>query len=538
MRKRTQYFICASLFIILNSSFIIPYPAHAQHWWTGWSQQTGLALCLHQINSSPGEGEGDRREAVGEGYAYELYSPLQTSDPIPVSKWSLQGDTLRLECASIGLKMTLIHSCSSPILGREMPVASRAEPLCVREAVVEGCVWSGTWRQGLLKEAITFRPSDTLYQLRRPQTPLPPYRFSEETVTADYTDSQGNAVHLEGTLTYPSFSSPSQGEGDRRKAVVEGCVKYPCLLLVSGSGQQNRDEELFFHKPFLVLADYLASRGIAVLRYDDRGIVASGCSPVSGELSEGLRGRCLDSADTRLFSEDAEAMFNALKTNPHIDPNRLGIGGHSEGGAIAPMVAARNKDVKFVVILAGQGCTGLEVLVQQNEALYRAKGISDSLVAIRTRCMREIFTTTAETRQAASPLTVKDYQSIIAKHTANLTKEQIDSIDLKKGAAYALKQQLDSRWMRSFLTLDPTDYLPKVKCPVLALNGSKDCQVLSRPNLDRIHQLCPQAICRELQNLNHLFQHCETGGSDEYIQIEETFAPEAMKALADWLLSL
>ena len=519
MRKRTQYFICASLFLLSHFSF--PYPAHAQHWWTGWSQQTGLALCLHQINSSPCEGEGDRREAVGEGYAYELYSPLQTSDPIPVSKWSLQGDTLRLECATIGLKMTLIHSCSSPILGEgDRP-----------NGVVEGCVWSGTWRQGLLKEAITFRPSDTLYQLRRPQTPLPPYRFNEETITTDYTDSQGNAVHLEGTLTYPSFSSPSQGEGDRRKAVVEGCVKYPCLLLVSGSGQQNRDEELFFHKPFLVLADYLASRGIAVLRYDDRGIGASGCSPVSGELSEGLRGRCLDSADTRLFSEDAEAMFNALKTNPHIDANRLGIGGHSEGGAIAPMVAARNKDVKFVVMLAGQGCTGLEVLVQQNEALYRAKGVSDSLVAIRTRCMRELFGLSKES-------SVKDYQAVILRHTANLTKEQIDSIDLKKGAAYALKQQLDSRWMRSFLTLAPTDYLPKVKCPVLALNGSKDCQVLSRPNLDRIHQLCPQAICRELQNLNHLFQHCETGGSDEYIQIEETFAPEAMKALADWLLSL
>ncbi len=360
--------------------------AHAQ-WWTGWSQQTGLALCIHQTDNS-----------------FELYSPLQTSDPIPVSKWSLRNDTLRLECSSIGFKATLTKRDSS---------------------------WTGTWRQGLLKESITFHPADTLYQLRRPQTPQPPYRFNEETITADYTDSQGNAVHLEGTLSYPKGAGP-----------------YPTLVLVSGSGQQNRDEEIFFHKPFLVLADYLASRGIAVLRYDDRGVGAS-----TGPL---------DSADTYLFAEDAEAMFNALRNNPHVDTNRLGIGGHSEGGAIAPMVAARNKDVKFVVMLAGQGCTGLEVLMQQNEALYHVKGVSDSLVAVRTRCMRELFGLPKES-------SVKDYQAVILRHTSGLSKEQIDSIDLKKGTAYALKQQLGTRWMQTFLHLDPAEYLPKVKCKILAL---------------------------------------------------------------------
>ncbi len=432
--------------------------AHAQYWWTGWSQQTGLVLCIHQTDSS-----------------YELYSPLQTSDPIPVSKWSLQGDTLRLECASIGFKTTLIKQDS---------------------------IWSGTWRQGIMKESITFHPSDTLYQLRRPQTPLPPYRFNEETVTTDYTDSQGNAIHLEGTLSVPYGST----------------LRYPCLMLVSGSGQQNRDEEILFHKPFLVLADYLASRGIAVLRYDDRGMGAS-----TGPL---------DSADTRLFAEDAEAMFNALKANSHIDLNRLGIGGHSEGGAIAPMVATRNKDVKFIVMLAGQGCTGLEVLVQQNEALFRAKGVSDSLVSIRTRCMRDLFGLPQES-------SVKDYQVVILRQTSGLTKEQIDSIDLRKGTAYTLKQQLDSRWMRTFLSLDPADYLPKVQCPILALQGSKDCQVVALPNIARIAELSRKNIhYRIFTGLNHLFQHCATGSPDEYVQIEETFAPEAMKAIADWILSL
>lgn len=436
--------------------------AHAQ-WWTGWSHQTGLALCIHQTNST-----------------YELYSPLQTSDPIPVTKWTLRNDTLRLECHGIGLKMTLAKMDDG---------------------------WNGTWRQGIMKEAITFRPADTLYQLRRPQTPHPPYSFDEETVSTDYVDSHGDSIHLEGTLSVP------RGDASRR---------YPCLVLVSGSGQQNRDEEIMQHKPFLVLADYMASRGIAVLRYDDRGVGAS-----TGPL---------DSADTHLFAEDAEAMFNALKSNPRVDPSHLGIGGHSEGGAIAPMVAAHNKEVKFVVMLAGQGCTGLDVLLQQNDAIYRAKGLDDSLLAIRNDCMRDLFNLAIKS-PSHSP-SQKDYQTVISRHTATLTKEQVDSLGLGRGAAYQMKQQLSNHWMRSFLTLDPAEYLPHVNCPVLALCGSKDCQVLAEPNLRRIKELCPQADCRTLPGLNHLFQHCSTGSPDEYIMIEETFAPEAMQAIADWILAL
>ena len=430
--------------------------AHAQ-WYTGMSQKTGLALCIHLTDS-----------------AAELYSPMQSADPIPASSWSLEGNNLSLECKSIGLKMNLTRRDSTFV---------------------------GYWKQSFLKEDITFYPTDTLFQLRRPQTPQPPYRFDEETVTADYTDSQGNHVHLEGTLTIPRGSA----------------TRYPCLVLVSGSGQQNRDEEIFQHKPFLVLADHLASRGIAVLRYDDRGMGAS-----TGPL---------DSVDTRLFAEDAEAMFNALKGTPHVDPARLGIGGHSEGGAIAPMVAARNKDVKFVVMLAGQGCTGGDVMLQQNEAIYRASGLSESLLAVRMACMHELFSMPAGSSQ-------KDYKAVLARHTASLSKEQVDSVGLGRGTAAAIKQQLDSRWMQTFLTLDPAEYLPKVKCPVLALNGSKDTQVLPHPNQQRVKQLCPKADCRTLPDLNHLFQHCTTGSPDEYILIEETFAPEAMQAIADFILKI
>ena len=266
-----------------------------------------------------------------------------------------------------------------------------------------------------------------------------------------------------------------------------------------------------------MLADYLASRGIAVLRYDDRGVGAS-----KGEVEK---------ADTRLFAEDAEAMFNAVKDNKHIDPTRLGIGGHSEGGAIAPMVAARNKEVKFVVMLAGQGCTGLDVMLQQNEAIYRSTGVSPRLCAVRVACMRELFALPADSK-------TKDYQAVILRHIDGLTKEEADSIGLKKSIAPTLKQQMDSRWMQAFLTLDPAGYLPKVTCPVLALNGSVDCQVIAEPNQQRIKQLCPQADCRTLPGLNHLFQHSKKGSPDEYMLIEETFAPEALQVLGDWILTL
>ena len=427
--------------------------AQAQ-WYNAPSHKTGLILSLHVTDT-----------------AVNLYSPLQSADPIPASQWSLSGDTLRVDCKSIGFKAVLTRRDSTLV---------------------------GYWKQGILKEDITFLPADTLFSLQRPQTPQPPYAFEEQTVTADYTDSQGNPVHLEGTLTHPRTGGP-----------------FPTLVLVSGSGQQNRDEELFQHRPFLVLADYLARLGIAVLRYDDRGVGAS-----TGPL---------DSADTRLFAEDAEAMFRALKGNPHVDPARLGIGGHSEGGAIAPMVAARNKDVKFVVMLAGQGCTGLDVMLQQNEALYRASGLSDRLLAVRVAAMRELLTMPAGSKQ-------KDYKAVIDRHTAGLTKAEIDSVGLGRGSAAAMKQQLESRWMQSFLTLDPAEYLPKVKVPVLALNGAKDRQIVCQPNLQRVKALCPQADCRELPNLNHLFQHCTTGGTDEYLLIEETFAPEAMQAIVDFIL--
>lgn len=352
-----------------------------------------------------------------------------------------------------------------------------------------------------MREKITFDPADTLYQLRRPQTPLKPYRFEEETIAVDYVDRRGDSIHLEGTLTYP-----------------KGGGRFPTLVLVSGSGQQNRDEELYLHKPFLVLADYLASRGIATLRYDDRGVGDS-------------RGT-LDSADTYTFSEDAEAMLMAASKNKHVNARRLGIGGHSEGGAIAPMVAARSGAARYVVMLAGLGTTGLKLLVQQNEALFRARGVSERLCQVRAGCMREVFALPQGSDW-------KDYQTVILRHTAGLTEAQIDSIELKKGVAYAMQQQMAMPWMQAFMRLDPADYLPKVKVPMLVLQGLKDRQVPAMANLMEINRLTEGRAKNEVfAGLNHLFQHCQTGDVYEYVQIEETFAPEAMEKIADFILNL
>ena len=569
--NKLRLIVCIS--IIFNFQFSIFNSSRAQ-WWTGWSQKTSLAICLHQADST-----------------YELYSPLQSPEPIAVTRWSLSGDTLRLECASIGLKMTLKRCSPSPTT----PTSCSPSQGELSEGL-RG--WQGTWRQGLLREPITLLPADTLYQLRRPQTP--PHRYTEETLTVDYVDSHGDSIHLEGTLTLPlghsstelgvpqattshTTPTPASHPTSTELGVPRGTASHPspasrppstshttqplshsatqlpshptstelgvprgtasrttqppshsatplphpCLMLVSGSGQQNRDEELFHHRPFLVLADYLAAHGIATFRYDDRGVGAS-----TGPL---------DSATTLTFAEDAEALFNALKRHPAVDTRLLGIGGHSEGAAIAPIIAARNNDVKYVVMLAGQGCSGLDVMVQQNEALFRSRGVSPRLSALRAACMREIFeayTSTPPSHSATqSPShSTKDLQAIILRHTDGLTKEEIDSIELRKGMAYAIKQQLDLPWMQTFLALDPASYLPKVKVPLLALGGDRDCQVLAEPNLQRIKQLCPQAETHTLQGLNHLFQHCTTGAPDEYIQIEETFAPEALRHILDFLL--
>jgi hypothetical protein len=282
------------------------------------------------------------------------------------------------------------------------------------------------------------------------------------------------------------------------------------VVLISGSGQQNRDEEIFGHKPFLVLADHLSRRGIAVLRYDDRGVGQS-----KGDLA---------SATSEDFAADAWAVWQAVSSRPDIDPRRVGLLGHSEGGLIAPMLAAAHPEIAFVVMLAGPGVTGEQVIIRQAAAIMKASGVSDDAIAANTALQQQAF---AILREEASLPRILERLSAIP---ASGPKESME----------AAVKQWSSPWFRFFLTYDPAPALTKVRCPVLALAGELDLQVLPAQNLPAIDAALVRGANQrhtvlELPGLNHLFQSARTGLPGEYGQIEETMAPAALDKITIWI---
>jgi hypothetical protein len=281
------------------------------------------------------------------------------------------------------------------------------------------------------------------------------------------------------------------------------------VVLISGSGAQNRDEEIFGHKPFLVLADQLTRNGVAVLRYDDRGVGSS-----TGDFA---------SATSEDFAGDAWAAWQALSTRPEIDPKRIGLLGHSEGGLIAPMLAAAHPEVAFVVIMAGPGVTGERVLLAQAAAIMKASGASDAAIAASADVQKQIFAVLRE-------------ETSTARIVERLTAIPAGS----KEASAALVKQSASPWMRYFVLYDPAPALMKVRCPVLAVAGELDLQALPAQNLPAIGAALIQGgnqnhTVLELPGLNHLFQSARTGLPAEYAQIEETMAPAALDTVTTWI---
>jgi len=306
----------------------------------------------------------------------------------------------------------------------------------------------GVFTQHGFKLPLNLKPGERA-AAKRPQTPKPPYPYQREEVS--FINAQAGAT-LAGTLTLPQ---------DAR------CV----VLMVTGSGQQNRDEELFEHKPFAVIADYLARHGIATLRYDDRATGAS----VGGEVK---------SATTRDFMGDAAAGLDFLRSRNTFD--KVGILGHSEGGTIAFMLGAQQKS-DFVISLAGPGVKGDTLLAAQANRILALHGMPESM-------------------------TVEKYRQ----------QQSIQSVP----------------WIKWFMDYDPTDDIRRTHCPVMAINGDRDCQVISSQNLTAIRQLLPPSeknLIKEYPGLNHLFQHCQTGLPTEYGVIEETISQEVLKDIADWL---
>ena len=363
----------------------------------------------------------------------------------------------------------------------------------------------GTFKQGgqsfpmnLSKEIIEKE------KLLRPQEPTKPYPYYSEDITFE---NKKAGINLAGTLTLPK---------------KEGV--FPVVILISGSGPQNRDEELLGHKPFLVLSDYLTKNGVAVLRFDDRGTALS-----KGDF------KTATSAD---FATDVEAGIDYLKTRKEINKKEIGLIGHSEGGLIAPMVASKSKDVSFIVLLAGTGIKGDKLLLLQQKLIGKALGISDDDLQkneVINRKAFDIVNKSNNLEQLRTDLTkyikqqLKDNPN--AEKPAGMSDDDFINLQVK---------QVANPWMQYFIKYNPASALEKVKCPVLAINGGKDLQVPPKENLEAIKKALTKGgnkntTTKELPNLNHLFQECKTGSPDEYAKIEQTFSPIALTEILKWI---
>jgi fermentation-respiration switch protein FrsA (DUF1100 family) len=328
-------------------------------------------------------------------------------------------------------------------------------------------------------------------EIRRPQNPVEPYPYREEDVT--YANKAvGNT--LAATLTIPPGKGP-----------------FPAVLLIVGSGPHDRDESLLGHKPFLVLSDYLTRKGIVVLRADKRGVGKS-----TGDYAK---------ATTADFAADAEAGVAYLKTRPEVDAHRIGLIGHSEGAIIAPMAAVADHDVAFILMMAGSGVPGDQVIVEQGRLIAEAGGESKEKAAEDADKQRETLTLVE---------TEKDPATLDRLLTVKLAAEGAPDAQIA-----AQIKAVTSPWFRFFLTYDPATALRKLTIPVLDLNGSLDLQVPPAQNLPAIRKALAgnqRAEVDELPGLNHLFQTAKTGSPAEYGQIEETISPIALDKIASWIL--
>ena len=410
------------------------------------------------------------------GYTATMDSPKQGAKGIPVDEVQFLNKKLTVEIKSAGIKYTGEWKNDAEI--------------------------TGTFQQGNFSAPMAL--SKGVVEIIKPQEPSKPYPYYTEDVK--FTNTVEN-ISLAGTLSLP------QKEG-----------KFPVVLLISGSGQQNRDSEILGHKPFLVIADYLTRNGIAVLRYDDRGVGQSKGDPTMST-----------SAD---FANDARAAIEFLRTRKEINPKKIGIIGHSEGGLIAPIIAANDKNIAFLVLLAGPGVAGDVLLVDQNYEVGKLQGLNEEQLQQAKQTNQAIYNIVkAEGDLAAIKNNLTAYfQSNIDQipEAERPSKTEIDE---------TLKQEVDgivTPWLRYFITYNPKENLKKVKCPVLLLNGEKDIQVTAQLNTKGITEALKEGGNKKVKlqifpGLNHLFQHCTKCTVEEYSQLDETFSAEVLKTISDWI---
>lgn len=379
-------------------------------------------------------------------------SPSQGANGIPAEKSVAEDGTIKVSVKTIGVTFK----------GKK-----------------DGDTIKGTFTQNGFSLPLTLTPGKPV--VNRPQTPIAPFPYKEESVSftnAGYT--------FNGTLTLP--------QGYTKKT--------PVVLMVTGSGQQNRDEELFDHKPFAVIADALARNGIASLRYDDRGW---------GDKSVNF-----DDFTTDDFKQDAEAAMKLLRGRF----SKVGILGHSEGGTIALMLAAEGKP-DFIVSLAGMAVSGKATLIAQNRIAMSSIGLSADMVDSYCNAIGKALDEMAAGKKAVE----------ISADNIPTTLKPVFEKSI---------QQSDSKYIRHFITIDASKSLGKIKCPVLAINGTKDTQVDCTSNLATLEKglTACQHTLKPMEGLNHLFQHCATGSIIEYQQIEETISPDVLSTITEWIKGL
>ena len=402
--------------------------------------------------------------------------PSQGAKQIPVDKTEITGDSLKI----------VVKIINGIYTGK----VSETEK-----------TMDGKWVQNGVTLPLKLIKSEKSAELKRPQEPKGPFPYKEEEVNYE---NRAAGIKLAGTLTLPT-----------------GAKKSPAVILISGSGAQNRNEELLGHKPFLVLADYLTRKGIAVLRVDDRGVGGS-----TGNIRE---------ATSEDFAGDVLSGVEFLKGRTEIDPGKIGLIGHSEGGLIAPIAAVKSKDVAFIVLMAGPGLNGEQILYLQARLINKAMGMNDEAASENTKMQETIFKILKEEKNPDS-VKIKLCNIYTAGSYNLLEEDQKKPIDARVAS-------VNTKWFRYFLSYDPRPVLEKVKCPLLAMNGEKDLQVPPDENLKLIEEALTKGKNRnfktvKLPGLNHLFQNCKTGLVAEYGQIEETIAPAALETLGNWITEI
>ncbi len=408
-----------------------------------------------------------------------LDSPDQGVKDIPMSETVIKGDSLIFKIAAI-------------------------------EGIYEGCIQTdgktalGTWKQGGVSFPLALSKTDQAPTINRPQEPKPPFPYKQEEVS--FRNEKAGVV-LSGTLTMPENGGP-----------------FAAVVMISGSGPQDRDEQLLGHKPFMVIADYLTRRGVAVLRFDDRGVGRS-----TGDFA---------AATSVDFASDALAAVEFLMSRKEIDPGKIGLAGHSEGAIIAPMVANRSRDVAFAILLAGPGMKGEDLMYLQAARIQQAMGADEKTISVSEATQRKIFGVLKSEKD--DTLAAKKLREILNAAAEEVAADEKAETGSNEAAIDMQIKQVLTPWFRYFIAYDPVVELNGLRCPVLALWGERDLQVPPKENMPLVEQALKEAgnrdaILKVLPGLNHLFQSASTGSVSEYVQIEETFSPAALTVIGDWI---